>query len=78
MPSEADEFSLLGKIIFSVGKIFFPVGKNIFCNIKILKFMFFFFAIGANANIIVGVCTKMVVINANKANFFRGNDCFCA
>jgi hypothetical protein len=40
--------------------------------------MFFFFAIGANANIIVGACTKMVVINANKANFFRGNDCFCA
>ena len=71
MPSGADEFSLLGKIIF-------PVGKNIFCNIKILKFMFFFFAMSANANIIVGACTKMVVINANKANFFRGNDCFCA
>ena len=40
--------------------------------------MFFIFAISENANIIVGACTKMVVINANKANFFRGNDCFCA
>lgn len=49
MPSEADEFSLLGKIIFSVG-------KNIFRNIEIAKFMFFFFAIGANANIIVSTC----------------------
>ena len=78
MPSEADEFSLLGKILFSVGKYFCQLGKNIFRNIKITKFMFFFFAISANANIIVGACTKMVVINANKANFFRGNDCFCA
>ena len=30
MPSEADEFSLLGKIIFSVGKILFPSWQNYF------------------------------------------------
>ena len=30
MPSEADEFSLLGKIIFSVGKIFFSSWQKYF------------------------------------------------
>ena len=78
MPSEADEFSLLGKVIFSVGKIFFPSWQKYFSQHKNYEVHVFLFAMSANANIIVGACTKMVVINANKANFFRGNDCFCA